>query len=71
MTGLSCVRVLDKARERGIPEAVMNTLASSGIDLEKWLTGFERVEDGVRQSVATIKNHPLPAARRAGARPAH
>ena len=23
------------------------------------VTGFERVEDGVRQSVATIRNHPL------------
>ena len=59
MTGLSCARVLDKARERGIPAETLATLGNSGIDLQKWLTGFERVEDGVRQSVETIRNHPL------------
>ena len=59
MTGLSCARVLDKARSRGVPDDVFRTLTNSGVDLAKWLTGFERVEDGVRQSVATIKNHPL------------
>jgi carbonic anhydrase len=59
MTGLSCARVLDKARERGISAETLAMLGNSGVDLEKWLTGFERVEDGVRQSVETIKNHPL------------
>jgi carbonic anhydrase len=59
MTGLSCARVLDKAKTRGVPDDVFRTLTHSGVDLAKWLTGFERVEDGVRQSVSTIKNHPL------------
>src|SRR4051812_41102043 len=59
MTGLSCARVLDKAKQRGIPEQTLATLGNSGIDLVKWLTGFERVEDGVRQSVETIRHHPL------------
>jgi carbonic anhydrase len=59
MTGLSCGRVLEKARQRGVPEETLATLGNSGIDLHRWLTGFERVEDGVRQSVETIKNHPL------------
>lgn len=59
MTGLSCGRVLDKAQQRGVSPETLATLANSGIDLKKWLCGFERVEDGVRQSVATIKNHPL------------
>lgn len=59
MTSLSCDRVLDKARSRGVPEDVLATLKHSGIDLRQWLTGFEKVEDGVRQSVDMIRNHPL------------
>jgi carbonic anhydrase len=59
MTGLSCARILDKARDRGIPETVFDTLANSGVDLKSWLTGFDQVETGVRQSVKMIRNHPL------------
>lgn len=59
MTSLSCDRVLEKARLRGVPEDVLATLQHSGIDLRQWLTGFEKVEDGVRQSVDMIRNHPL------------
>src|SRR4051794_24391634 len=59
MTGLSCERVLDKARARGVGEDVLTMLKHAGIDLKQWLTGFENVEDGVRGSVEVIKNHPL------------
>lgn len=59
MAGLNCERVLDKARSRGISADVIDTLQATGVDLERWLQGFDHVEDGVRQSVATIKNHPL------------
>lgn len=59
MTGLSCARVLEKAAQRGVSQETLATLGNSGIDLQKWLTGFDRVEDGVRQSVETIRNHPL------------
>ena len=59
MTGLSCARVLDKAKARGVSDETLATLNNSGIDLQRWLTGFERVEDGVRQSVEAIRNHPL------------
>jgi len=59
MTGLSCSRVLDKARDRGVGEDVLATLGNAGIDLHRWLVGFDHVEDGVRQSVHIIRNHPL------------
>src|SRR4051812_3148225 len=59
MTGLSCERVLDNALARGIPPEVLDTLRHSGIDLKRWLSGFEHVEDGVRESVSVIRNHPL------------
>lgn len=59
MTGLDCGRVLEKARRRGVSDEVLKSLRRDGVDLERWLVGFERVEDGVRQSVEMIRNHPL------------
>jgi carbonic anhydrase len=59
MTGLSCARVLQKALARGIPQGTIQTLEHAGVDLQKWLTGFDSPEDGVRQSVRTVRNHPL------------
>ena len=29
------------------------------MDLKKWLTGFDSVEETVQHSVETIRNHPL------------
>lgn len=59
MAGLSCESVLEKAYARGVPRSVVATLENSGISLTQWLRGFEKVEDGVRGSVAMVKNHPL------------
>jgi carbonic anhydrase len=59
MTGLSCARVLDKARQRGVSEETLAMLKSAGIDLDRWLTGFEKVETGVEESVKVVRNHPL------------
>ena len=38
---------------------VITTLKHSGIDLARWLTGFDSVKEGVENSVSIIKNHPL------------
>jgi carbonic anhydrase len=59
MTGLSCARIVEKARARGVSDDTLKTLKNSGIDLDSWLVGFDRVEDGVRKSVEVIRNHPL------------
>jgi len=59
MTGLSCQRIIDKARLRGISDDVLATLGHSGINLQQWLTGFDSVEAGVKESVGVIRNHPL------------
>jgi carbonic anhydrase len=59
MAGLSCARVLDKAKQRGVSDEVLTTLRHGGIDLEKWLTGFETVESGVLESVQSVRRHPL------------
>jgi carbonic anhydrase len=59
MTGLSCQRIIDKARTRGVSDDVLATLAHAGINLQQWLTGFDSVEAGVKESVGVIRNHPL------------
>src|SRR3954447_19403142 len=59
MTGLSCAKILDKARSRGVDDEVLATLNHAGIDLDRWLRGFDDVRDAVKQSVSVIRNHPL------------
>ena len=59
MTGLNSTEILDKAVTHGIPENTLSTLKNAGIDFENWLRGFDRAEDGVRQSVDMIRRHPL------------
>jgi carbonic anhydrase len=59
MTGLSCQRVLQKARERGITPQTLETLQHAGIDLQNWLSGFNSPEEGVLRSVGIIRHHPL------------
>ena len=59
MTGLSCDRILEKAISRGVPPQTLQILQNAGLDLPNWLKGFNSPEDGVRQSVETIRKHPL------------
>ncbi len=59
MAGLDCGQILEKAKSRGISQDTIDTLIHSGIDLEKWMTGFSRVDDGVNMSVNLIRRHPL------------
>ncbi|WP_040949310.1 beta-class carbonic anhydrase [Gorillibacterium massiliense] len=59
MTGLNPDEVLSKAVKRGISEETLHTLSYSGVDLDRFLTGFENVQDTVKASVKAIRNHPL------------
>ncbi|UUZ79305.1 carbonic anhydrase [Paenibacillus sp. P26] len=58
MTGLNAQNVLDKARERGVSSDMIDTLEHAGIDLERFLTGFDHVQDSVLNSVNVIRKHP-------------
>lgn len=51
--------MLEKLKERGIPEANIEILKNSGIRLDEWLKGFETVEESVRGTVSILQNHPL------------
>lgn len=59
MTGLNSTEFIEDIRAQGIDEDKIETLRNSGIDLNRWLTGFDSVEDSVVSSVKIIRNHPL------------
>lgn len=45
--------------QRGIPAERLETIRRCGIDLDRWLTGFDDLEDSVKHNVDCIRNHPL------------
>ena len=46
-------------KERGIRQESIDLMKYCGIDFEKWLTGFDTVEQSVTDTVHTIRNHHL------------
>ncbi|MCP3778482.1 carbonic anhydrase [Paenibacillus sp. MZ03-122A] len=59
MAALNADHMVNEMLDRGISQEVLNTLENSGIKLNKWLRGFDNIEEGVRTTVKLIKNHPL------------
>lgn len=59
MSAIDSKRTMEKMLERGVSAQTFSTLQHAGINLHKWLHGFDRVEESVKNSVETIKNHPL------------
>lgn len=59
MSALSSESMINKMKERGISEEIIDTLEHSGIELDKWLTGFSSVAESVAHSVEMINKHPL------------
>ena len=49
----------DAMLARGITDKMLDTIRRCGIDLNKWLEGFKETEESVRNTVATIRSHPL------------
>ncbi|MBS4179247.1 beta-class carbonic anhydrase [Lederbergia citrea] len=61
MSVIESQQMLDKMTKRGISKETLDIITNSGIDLDKWLEGFDSVEDSVAHSVNMIRNHPLMA----------
>ncbi|MCC2250557.1 MAG: beta-class carbonic anhydrase [Bacillota bacterium] len=59
MAGVEADRTVEKMKTRGISQEKLDTLHHSGVDFKHFLRGFDSVEDSVKHSVSTIKNHPL------------
>ena len=59
MGGLKADDMISNMKNRGVTQKTLDTLEYSGIDVQKWLKGFDKVEESVAHSVDVIKNHPL------------
>lgn len=59
MTGLNADSVLAKVKASGISQETIDTLHHSGINLDRWLTGFDNVKESVENSASILRNHPL------------
>ncbi|PWW05445.1 carbonic anhydrase [Paenibacillus cellulosilyticus] len=59
MTGINPEATVGKMLDRGVSDNTVNTLKNSGLDLMRWLRGFENVHSSVENSVNIIRNHPL------------
>lgn len=57
--GMDGHHMLEELVERGISKEHIDVIKSTGTDLEKWLGGFESVEQSVKDTVYALKHHPL------------
>ena len=57
--GMDGQKMLKKLAERGVDQKHIDIVRHAGIDLEKWLGGFDSVETSVKETVDILKNHPL------------
>ena len=59
MSNINGKETINKIINRGVTKETIETLNNSGIDIKKWLHGFDSVEDSIKESVELIKKHPL------------
>ena len=57
--GMDGEEMLHLMRRRGIDDEHISLMKHCGIDLEKWLHGFDNVNEAVRETVDLVRNHPL------------
>lgn len=57
--GMDGAELLKDLTKRGVKQEHIDIVRHSGVDLEKWLGGFESVEQSVEDTVYALKNHPL------------
>ena len=57
--GMNAEDMLHEMKKRGITEETISMVKRCGIDLDKWLKGFEETSQSVADSVNLVKNHPF------------
>ncbi len=57
--GMNAEKMLRLMRERGVSQEHINLMRHCGIDLDKWLHGFDDTKEAVAHTVDLIENHPL------------
>jgi len=59
MQGLEPLSLIKKMQDRNIPKEKIDMINYCGVDINKWLKGFNNIEASVLETVNIIKNHPL------------
>jgi len=59
MQSMEASKLVRKMAERGIETEKLDFIGCCGIDINKWLKGFDSAEDSVRETVTLIRRHPL------------
>ena len=59
MQDMNASKLINKMSERGIDKEKLKFISYCGIDINKWLKGFDKVEDSIVETVNVIRNHPL------------
>ncbi|MBQ0122225.1 MAG: carbonic anhydrase [Bacteroidales bacterium] len=57
--GMNSQAMLDLMRQRGVCEENINLMRHCGINLERWLKGFDDVNTAILETVDLVRNHPL------------
>lgn len=57
--GMKAEEMIHLMSQRGISADTISMIKRCGIDLDKWLTGFDDTEKAVKDSVELVSNHPL------------
>lgn len=57
--GMSAKEMLHLMENRGISKETIEMVKRCGIDLDKWLKGFDDSEESVKESVKLVRNHPF------------
>jgi len=59
MQGLSAARLAKKMAAGGVPPENLEAVRSQGVDVEKWLRGFDDTDCSVVETMKIIREHPL------------
>ena len=57
--GMNPEEMIHLMEKRGISSETISLIKRCGIDLDKWLTGFDDTSKSVKETVDLVKNHPL------------
>ena len=57
--GMNATEMIHLMEKRGISTSTIDLVKRCGIDLDKWLKGFEETPKAVEDSVNLVRNHPL------------
>ena len=59
VSGINADMMISHLLQRGISQDHIDMMRYCGVNFEKWLHGFDRVEDSVQETVDFLIHHPL------------